>query len=93
LITFGTLREARVFYRRNETTGPEHGPIRTADYAEEETILIIGTLRYTGTGWRTTGDALLANTAADQARRRREAGREELAHERGLNVSTQRQAA
>ena len=92
-ITFGTLREARVFYRRNETIGPEHGPIRTADHAEEETILIIGTLRYTGTGWRTTGDALLANTAADQARRRREAGREELAHEQGVSVSAQRQAA
>jgi hypothetical protein len=92
-ITFGTLREARAFYRRNESTGPEHGPIRTTDHAEEETILIIGTLRYTGTGWRTTGDALLANTAADQARRRREAGREELAHEHGATVNAQRQAA
>jgi hypothetical protein len=35
-------------------------------------------LSYAGTGWRTFGDALLANTAADQARKRREAGREEL---------------
>ena len=65
-------------------TGPEHGPIRTADHTDEETTLIIGTFRYAGTGWKTTGDALLANTAADQARRRREAGREELAHEYGV---------
>ena len=38
-------------------------------------------LSYTGTGWHTTGDALLANTAADQARKRREAGRNQLASE------------
>jgi hypothetical protein len=92
-ITFGTLREARIFYRRQEIAGPEHGPIRAPDHAEEEPTLIIGTLRYTGTGWRTTGDALLANTAADQARRRREAGREELAHEQGASVNSRRQAA
>ena len=92
-VTFGTLRDARIFYRRGEITGPEHGPIRTADHADEETTLIIGALRYAGTGWRTTGDALLANTAADQARRRREAGREELAHEQGVSVNAQRQAA
>jgi hypothetical protein len=35
-------------------------------------------LSYAGTGWRTFGDALLANTAADQARKRREAGRGEM---------------
>ena len=80
-ITFGDLRQVRIIYRRSQDTGPEHGPIRTADHTDEETILIIGTLRYAGTGWKTTGDALLANTAADQARKRREAGREELAHE------------
>jgi hypothetical protein len=38
-------------------------------------------LSYDGSGWKTTGDALLANTAADQARKRREVGREELAAE------------
>jgi hypothetical protein len=80
-VTFGALREARIFYRRAETTGKEHGPIRAGDYIEEETTLIIGNLAYVGAGWRTTGDALLANTAADQARRRHQAGREELAHE------------
>ena len=92
-VTSGTLRRARIFYRRGEITGPEHDPIRTADHVTEETALIIGDLRYAGTGWKTTGEALLANTAADQARRRREAGREELAHELGLSVEDQRQAA
>jgi len=83
----GLLRGIRVFYRRHQTTGPEHDTIRTADHLDEETTLIVGT------GWKTTGDALLANTAADLARRRREAGREELAHEQGLSVNTEREAA
>ena len=80
-VTFGLLRLARLTYCRNQTCGPEHEPIRAADYIEEETTLIVGNLWYAGTGWKTTGDALLANTAADQARKRREAGREELADE------------
>jgi hypothetical protein len=80
-VTFGLLRLARLSYRRNQTRGPEHEPIRAADHIEEETTLIVGNLWYAGTGWKTTGDALLANTAADQARKRREAGREDLAHE------------
>ncbi len=92
-VTFGALRNVRIFYRRNDAAGPEHEPIRTADHTEEETTLIIGGLRYTGTGWKTTGDAFLANTAADLARRRRDAGREELAHEQGQSVNAQQQAA
>jgi hypothetical protein len=43
----------------------------------DETILVIGHLTYTGTGWHTTGDALLANTAAAQARERARVAREE----------------
>ena len=92
-VTFGLLRGIRVFYRRHQTTGPEHQTIRTADHLGEETTLIVRDLRYVGTGWKTTGDALLANTAADLARRRREAGREELAHEHGLDVNADRRAA
>ena len=76
-ITFGLLRLARLTYRRRQTCGPEYGPIRAADYVEDEAILVIGNLWYAGTGWKTTGDALLANTAADLARRKHEAGREE----------------
>jgi hypothetical protein len=93
-ITFGLLRGIRITYRRTQTTGPEHQTTHTTGQAtEEETTLILNRLRYSGTGWRTTGDALLANTAADLARRRREAGREELAHELGVSVNGQREAA
>jgi hypothetical protein len=80
-VRFVDLRQARVSYRRGQDTGPEHGPIRTADYTDDETILVIGTFSCAATGWRTTGDALLANTAADQARKRRQAGRDQLADE------------
>ena len=77
-VTFTALRAARIFYRRTQDTGPEHEPIRTADHTgDEETTLIVGNLSYAGTGWKTTGDALLASTAADQARKRHQAGREE----------------
>jgi len=91
-VRFRDLRQARINYRRSQDTGPEHGPIRTADHTGEETVLIIGTYTYAGTGWRTTGDALLANTAADQARKRRQAGHDELADEHNC-TGTGRQAA
>jgi Replication initiator protein, pSAM2 len=80
-LRFADLRQARITYRRQHDPGPEPSPIRTADHTDDETTLIVGTLSYAGTGWKTTGDALLANTAADQARKRHEAGREELTHE------------
>jgi hypothetical protein len=92
-VTFAALRAARVFYRRAENTGTEYGPIRTADDLEYEATIIAARLVYLGNGWKTTGDALLANTAADLARRRRQAGREDLAHEQGSSASDQRQAA
>ena len=80
-VTFAALRAARITYRRTQDPGPEHKPICTAEHAGEETTLIVGNLTYAGTGWKTTGDALLASTAADQARKRREAGREDVADE------------
>ncbi|MFX0593322.1 replication initiator [Melissospora conviva] len=79
-ITFQLLRDTRVTYRRHEHQEQQKaGHIRT-DHTEE-TTLIIGTLTFAGTGWKTTGDALLANTAAALARARQTTGREELAHE------------
>ena len=90
-VTFAALRAARITYRRTQDPGPEHGPIRTADHAAEETTLIVGHLTYAGTGWKTTGDALLANTAADQARKRHQAGNEELTGQ--YDTTTGRQAA
>jgi hypothetical protein len=91
-LRFRDLREARISYRRRQDTGPDHGPIRTADHTDEETVLVIGTFTYTGTGWKTTGDALLANTAADQARKRRQAGRDELADEYNRSATGRRAA-
>ena len=90
-ITFAALRAARITYRRTQDPGPEHGPIRTAEQAAEETTLIVGHLTYAATGWKTTGDALLASTAADQARKRRQAGNEELTGQ--YDTTTGRQAA
>ena len=92
-LTFRDLRAARITYRRSQDTGPEHGPIRTADHTDdEETILIVGTFTYAGTGWKTSGDALLANTAADQARKRRQAGHDQLADEYNRFVNDRRAA-
>ena len=81
-VTLTALRQARITYRRGHDTGPDHQALHwqaTADDAETTIVLI--RLSYTGTGWHTTGDALLANTAADQARKRREAGRAEVVDE------------
>ena len=88
-VRFADLRQARISYRRGQDTGPEHGPIRTADHTSEETVLVVGTFTYAGTGWKTTGDALLANTAADQARKRRQAGRDQLASEYAETMASQ----
>ena len=79
-VTFQLLRGTRVTYRRNEDHD-QAATVHTADHHNEETTLIIGVLTFAGVGWRTNGDALLANTAAAQARARQQAGREELAHE------------
>jgi hypothetical protein len=56
-VTFRILRDARVIWRRT---------IEHDDQAEhdEETTVVINLLAYTGAGWRTTDDALLANAAA-----------------------------
>ncbi|MFC5000474.1 replication initiator [Dactylosporangium cerinum] len=78
--TFAFLRETRITFRRTQTSGhPE--PVRSADHPDDEQrLIVLGALSFAGAGWRTLGDALLANTSAALARARREAGREELAH-------------
>ncbi|MEH1011725.1 replication initiator [Micromonospora sp. CPCC 206060] len=88
-VTFQLLRDTRAAFRRHTDHHHDQGDaqptgIRTAvDHHDEETTLIVGTLTFAGAGWHTTGDALLANTAAALARERHTAGREELAHELG----------
>ena len=91
-VTLTALRQARITYRRgHDDTGPEHQPLGKDD-AEGETVLVLNRLSYVGTGWHTTGDALLANTAADQARKRRETGHEELAAEYAASTDDRRAA-
>jgi len=78
-VTFTALRQARVTYRRHQETGPDYTPFECQDEVDTESAAIVVRLSYAGIGWRTFGDALLANTAADQARKRRQVGREEIA--------------
>lgn len=73
-VTFGLLRDTRATYRREEHDGPTD-------------MITVGALTYSGAGWLTEGDALLANTAARQRRESRRVGREELAHEAWLGVA------
>ncbi|WP_436799095.1 replication initiator, partial [Micromonospora fulviviridis] len=82
-VTFQLLRDTRVSYRRHEDQAHEHPAAsgQPVDQLGEVTTLIVGTLTFAGVGWHTTGDALLANTAAAMARERQTTGREELAHE------------
>jgi hypothetical protein len=76
-VSFRILRGNRVIWRRtvdHHDTSREH---------TEETTVVINLLAYVSTGWKTTGDALLANSAAALARERQQVAREELAHEIG----------
>jgi hypothetical protein len=78
-VTFAALRQARVTYRRHQEPGPDYVTPECQDEIGNETTVILASLSYAGTGWQTFGDALLANTAADLARRRRQIAREEIA--------------
>ncbi|WDZ86368.1 replication initiator [Micromonospora cathayae] len=82
-VTFQLLRDTRVTFRRSEDQDHAHPDgVQAVDHLDD-TTLIVGALTFAGVGWHTSGDALLANTAAALARERRAAGREELAHELG----------
>ena len=96
--TFGELRAERIQYRRDHDdrhgeAADDPGHVLAAGMFDDDTPLIVGTLSFAGVGWHTIGDALLANTAAAQARDRQAIGREELAHEAGRTPSPVAQAA
>jgi hypothetical protein len=74
-VTFRLLREARAVWQRTITTGPE-----PETPAEQPTVLVLNFLDFIGAGWLTTGDAILANTSAAQARERRQAARDALTY-------------
>jgi len=69
-VTYGFLRMQRTIWRR--TQGHPH------TWDDEQAALVIYELGYHATGWITTGDALLARTAAAQARERHQAGLDAL---------------
>lgn len=91
-VTFAHLRATRITFRRTEHSGQTE-LIPTGDHHDEQAELVVGVLAFAGAGWRTTGDALLANTAAALARERRRVGVEELAHELGPACTTSTAAA
>ena len=75
-VTFTYLRNERVaFVRADSTTGPE----TESTPAGEDQVLVVNFLQFVGSGWHTTGDALLANTSAAMAREHQQIARQELA--------------
>ncbi len=73
-VTFRLLRQERIVWRQELTAGPEQ-----QEAMEQPTVLVVNFLDFVGAGWHTTGDAMLANTAAARAREQRRTAREELA--------------
>jgi hypothetical protein len=76
--TYGIERaRRRAWRRRNPVNTSAELARRDDDQDDEDTTLIVGALTYAGIGWRTTGDALLATSAAARAREHRRVAREE----------------
>ena len=70
--TLKALRSARADWRRRQHYAGYQLPMTAAT-----TVAVAASLAYAGRGWRTTGDALLALSAAARAREYHEIGREE----------------
>lgn len=71
--TFGRLRQARRDHAAHRSTPdragqPAHEVVGDADPVEDESILIVGSWRFNGMGWLTSGDATLAAASAARAR-------------------------
>ena len=70
----GRLRQARRDYSRRHhrlpdtSTGQPPWADNDDDQADDDTTLVIGSWRFAGMGWLTTGDAALANASAARAR-------------------------
>jgi hypothetical protein len=75
-VTFQLLRETRVIWRQQQTTGPQ--PERQDHDDQQTTTLVVNFLEFVGAGWRNPGDAMLALSAAARAREQREAARDAL---------------
>jgi hypothetical protein len=68
--TLGRLRQARRDYARRHHTQPGDAPTDWADkdHDLEETTLVVGSWRFAGMGWLTSGDAALSAASAARAR-------------------------
>jgi hypothetical protein len=55
------------------------GDLRENGLPAAQFVLVVNFLGFVGSGWHTTGDAILANTAAAMAREQRQAAREAFA--------------
>ena len=75
-VTFRPLRDTRVIFRRQQSSGPAQP--EDQGVAEQPTTLVVNFLDFVGAGWHSAGDAMLANTAAAMARERREVARDAL---------------
>jgi hypothetical protein len=75
-VTFRLLREQRVIWRQQQTTGPQ--PDHQDHDDQQTTTLVVNFLEFVGSGWRNPGDAMLALAAAARAREQRQAARDAL---------------
>jgi hypothetical protein len=72
--TLGRLRQVRRDYTRRRHQLPDHNSTGEPewadndDQADEETTLVVGSWRFAGMGWLSTGDAALALASAARAR-------------------------
>jgi hypothetical protein len=69
--TMRALRATRRDWKRRQHPYPQHHG--------DKTVITLTDLHWAGHGWRTTGDALLARSAAARAREHRRVAREEAA--------------
>ena len=70
-VTLGRLRQARRDYTRSRhlpTSAGPAGDVGGDQIGEEETTLVVGSWRFAGMGWLTSGDAALAAASAARAR-------------------------
>ena len=68
--TMRALRATRRDWQRRQHPSPER-------HGDQTTVITLTDLEWAGRGWRTTGDALLALSAAARAREHRRVAREE----------------
>ena len=70
--TFGRLRQARRDHATHRDNTPRHEvPVQVVaddDMVDDESTLIVGSWRFAGMGWLTSGDAALAAASAARAR-------------------------